>query len=49
MLSTRQRLLTDFAEMAALEYVRIDNETQIPAFKNELRWNEAYYMLKQRL
>ncbi len=41
--------LADFAEMAGIEYVQIDHETQIPAFKNELRWNEAYYLLKQRL
>lgn len=35
--------LTDFAEMANIELVLIDKETQIHQFKNELRWNEMYY------
>jgi len=35
--------LTDFAEMAGIELVMIDKDTQIPQFKNELRWNEMYY------
>lgn len=35
--------LTDFAEMAKMEMVVIDKDTAIPAFKNELRWNEMYY------
>ena len=37
--------LVDFAEIAGLELVTIDGDTKIPAFKNELRWNRAYYML----
>ncbi|MEO8173300.1 MAG: L-arabinose isomerase, partial [Sediminibacterium sp.] len=35
--------LTDFAEMANIELVLIDKDTQIHQFKNELRWNERYY------
>ena len=35
----------DLAEMADLELVVIDSETSMPAFKRELRWNQAYYML----
>ena len=37
--------LSDFAEMAGIEFLRIDADTQIHHFKNELRWNEAYYWL----
>ncbi len=37
--------LADFAEMANIETVVIDAKTEIRQFKNELRWNEAYYML----
>jgi L-arabinose isomerase len=37
--------LEDFAEMAGIEMILIDNNTVIPAFKKELRWNEMYYML----
>lgn len=39
--------LEDFAEMAGLEYVLIDRETKIHAFKNELRWNDLYYQLNR--
>ena len=35
--------LSDFAEMAGIECVLIGKDTNIPAFKNELRWSEAYY------
>jgi L-arabinose isomerase len=34
-----------FAEMAGVELVVIDNDTTLRNFKNELRWNEAYYRL----
>jgi len=37
--------LTDFAEMAGLECVLIDEDTRLREFKQELRWNEAYYYL----
>ncbi|MBZ0295320.1 MAG: L-arabinose isomerase [Anaerolineae bacterium] len=41
--------LQDYAEMAGVEFVKIDAETQIYHFKNELRWNDASYLLTQRL
>jgi L-arabinose isomerase len=33
----------DFAEIAGIEYVLIDNSTKLHDFKKELRWNELYY------
>ena len=41
--------MEDFAEMANIEYVRIGANTEISAFKRELRWNEMYYMLGKAL
>jgi L-arabinose isomerase len=41
--------LEDFAEMAGLEFLLIDNHTQLSAFKKELRWNEMYYHLAKGL
>ena len=41
--------MEDFAEMANIEYVRIGADTEISAFKKELRWNEMYYMLGKTL
>jgi L-arabinose isomerase len=38
--------MEDFAEIAGVEYLLINEETRIHAFKQELRWNEAYYHLK---
>ncbi|GAB3903526.1 L-arabinose isomerase [Larkinella knui] len=38
--------MEDFAEIAGIEYVLINEETKIHAFKQELRWNEVYYHLK---
>lgn len=35
--------LQDFAEIAGIEYVLIGKNTNLYDFKNELRWNEAYY------
>jgi L-arabinose isomerase len=35
--------LEDFAEMAGIEYVRIDKSTNLYEFKNMLRWNDVYY------
>lgn len=34
-----------FAEMADVEYLRIDAETDLYDFKNALRWNDMYYKL----
>ncbi|MGM0529944.1 MAG: L-arabinose isomerase [Bacteroidota bacterium] len=37
--------LENFAEMAGIEFLLIDENTSIPDFKKELRWNEMYYHL----
>ncbi|ORC34103.1 L-arabinose isomerase [Marispirochaeta aestuarii] len=38
--------LEDFAAMAGIEMVLIDENTDLRSFRQELRWNEAYYGLK---
>jgi L-arabinose isomerase len=38
--------LEDFAAMAGIEMVLIDGTTELRGFRNEMRWNEAYYGLK---
>ena len=35
--------IEDFAEMAGVECVRIDEQTQLSEIKKELRWNQAVY------
>lgn len=35
--------LEDFAEMAGIEFLLINQDTRMSDFKKELRWNEAYY------
>ena len=37
--------MADFAEMAGMEFLLIDERTDIAAFKKELRWNDLYYHL----
>ena len=37
--------IADYSDMAGIEFVRIDNDTTIYDFKNELRWNEVYYAI----
>jgi L-arabinose isomerase len=37
--------LENLAEMAGTEFLLIDENTSIPDFKKELRWNEMYYHL----
>jgi L-arabinose isomerase len=44
-LALQPQHLEDFAEMAGIEYLLIDKSTTISSFKNELRWNDAYYHL----
>lgn len=39
----------DFAEMAGIEMIVIDENTTIREFKKELRMNEVYYMLNKAL
>ena len=41
--------LTDFAEMAGVEFLLIDEDTNLAAFRNEIRWNQAYHHLARRL
>lgn len=41
--------LRDFAQIAGIELLVIDDHTSIHQFANELRWNEAYYRLAQGL
>lgn len=38
--------MEDFAEMAGMEYLLIDENTDLREFKKELRWNDLYYHLK---
>jgi L-arabinose isomerase len=40
--------MRDFAEMAGVEFLVIDDTTEISEFKKELRWNEAYYHMMWR-
>jgi L-arabinose isomerase len=37
--------LEDFAAMAGMEFLLIDNTTTVAAFRKELRWNDLYYHL----
>jgi L-arabinose isomerase len=41
--------LQDFADIADMEFLLIDADTNIPAFKNHIRWNELYYLLSKAL
>jgi L-arabinose isomerase len=36
--------LEDFAEIAGIELIRIDNETRIHQLRRELRWSDAAYL-----
>jgi len=38
--------IEDFAEMAGIELAVIDNDTKITEFKDKLRWNDLYYLLR---
>ena len=41
--------LIDFAEMAGVELLLIDDDTKLPAFRKEIRWNQAYHHLARGL
>ncbi len=41
--------LSDFADMAGVECTVIDDDTRVPRFKKELRWNQAYYHVARGL
>jgi L-arabinose isomerase len=40
--------LQDFADMAGIEFLCIDAGTELRRFRNELRWNDAAYLLQGR-
>ena len=39
--------LRDFAEMAGIEFLLIDENTRVDEFKEKLRWNDLYYQLNR--
>ena len=39
--------LRDFAEIAGIEFLLIDENTRLEEFKKELRWNDLYYQLSK--
>ena len=41
--------LRDFAEMAGIEFLLIDEHTTVESFKDKLRWNDLYYLLSKGL
>ena len=41
--------LEDFAEMAGMEFLLINEDTSLRAFKKEIRWNDMYYLLANGL
>jgi len=41
--------LRDFADIAGLEFLLIDENTNLEDFKKELRWNDLYYKLNRSL
>jgi L-arabinose isomerase len=41
--------LTDFADMVGVELLMIDEQTTVPQFRKEIRWNQAYYRLARGL
>jgi L-arabinose isomerase len=41
--------LRDFADMAGIEFLLIDENTRLEDFKKELRWNDLYYHMKNVL
>lgn len=44
-LSLTAEHMADFAEMAGIEFLLIDQETRISEIKKELRWNDIFYLL----
>jgi L-arabinose isomerase len=43
--SVKTEHLRDFAEIAGVELVTIDNDTRLTDLEKELRWNEVYYQV----
>ena len=46
-LSLTPEYLEDFARIAGLEYVIIDERTTLTNLENQLKWNELFYLLKK--
>jgi len=44
-----QEYMEDYAEIADIELLVIDNDTNIREFKKELQWNEMFYLLGKAL
>jgi L-arabinose isomerase len=40
--------LADFAEMAGIELLLVDESTALTQFRKELRWNDLYYRLARQ-
>lgn len=47
--SVTEEHLRDFAEMAGIEFLLIDENTRLEEFKEKLRWNDLYYHLNRGL
>ena len=45
--SVTSEFLEDFADIAGVEFLLIDNNTRLTDFKKEMRWNEMYYRFEQ--
>lgn len=41
--------MQDYADIAGIEFLLIDNETRLADFRKELHWNELYYALARGL
>jgi L-arabinose isomerase len=41
--------LQDFADMAGIEFLLIDENTRVQNFRDQLRWNDLYYHLSKAL
>lgn len=47
--SATSDLLRMFAAMCDIEFLQIDERTQLDAFENEIRWNSVYYHLSRKI
>ncbi|MFO7655852.1 MAG: L-arabinose isomerase [Bacteroidales bacterium] len=47
--ATTAEYIEDFSDMAGIEFVHINKDTNITNLKKELQWNEMYYMLAKGL
>jgi L-arabinose isomerase len=48
-LSLTTEHLEDFAELAGIEFLLIDQDTKLSEIKKELRWNDIFYLLRGSL